>query len=250
MGDFYWYSLALIIFNFRLTKLFKTDKPAKYKNLPPSPPSIPIIGHLHLVKEPVHRTLQALSNKYGQILLLRCGSRTILLVSSPSAADECFTKNDVVFANRPRTQVGKLLHYNYSTEAVAPYGDLWRNHRRIMTLEIFSSSRLAMFSSVREGEIRLLLDQIVQSCNQGERKIELKSKFIELSFNVMMMIAGKRYFGEDAGDAKEAKKIRAVMRETVDLSGAANTGDFLPILQWVDFFWNEEEVYGVIKKDG
>ncbi|VVA12002.1 PREDICTED: cytochrome P450 [Prunus dulcis] len=93
------------------------------------------------------------------------------------------------------------------------YGDHWRNFLRLMIVEIFSSSRVAMFSSVRRGEVRLLLNQIMKSsCAKNMTKIELKTKFMELSFNVMTMkVVGKRYYGEDVGDvgeAEEAKKLR------------------------------------------
>jgi isoflavone 2'-hydroxylase len=148
MEDPKWCSLVLlIIFSILVLKLLINNKQAVkiIKNLPPSPPSLPIIGHLHHFKQPIQRSLHALSEKHGNILLLRCGSRTVLLVSSPSAAEDCFTTNDVVFANRPRMLAANHLNYNFSTVAVAPYGDLWRNIRRIMTLEIFSSSRINAF---------------------------------------------------------------------------------------------------------
>ncbi|CAB4266268.1 unnamed protein product [Prunus armeniaca] len=205
------------------------------KNLPPSPLSLPIIGHLHLLKEPIHRTLQSLSSNLGKILLLRWGSRRVLLISSPSIAEECYTKHDIILSNRPRLLAGKHFHYNFKTVAAAPYGDLWPNLRRVMTLEIFSSSRLATSSSVRQAEVRLLLNQTMKSCactQQGMTKIELKSKFMELSFNVMtMMVLGKRHHGEDVEDVEEAKHFREVMRDAVDLPTTTNLGDFLPILQ-------------------
>ncbi|KAL6212412.1 hypothetical protein ACLB2K_017632 [Fragaria x ananassa] len=92
MVDSLWFSaLAFIIFITVIDKLFISNK-QKYHNLPPSPPSLQIIGHLHLLKQPVHRTLQSLSETYGKVLLLRWGSRKVLLLTSPSAAEECFTK--------------------------------------------------------------------------------------------------------------------------------------------------------------
>nr|XP_027103366.1 cytochrome P450 81F4-like [Coffea arabica] len=55
------------------------------------------------------------SRKYGPVLYLRFGIRPVVLVSSTSAAEECFTKNDITFANRPTLLVGKLLNYNSTT---------------------------------------------------------------------------------------------------------------------------------------
>ena len=70
----------------------------------PSPPALPVVGHLHLLKKPLHRRLAALAARYGDgtgLLLLRFGSKPVLFVTSPSVADECFTVHDVALADRP-----------------------------------------------------------------------------------------------------------------------------------------------------
>ncbi|VVA12011.1 PREDICTED: cytochrome P450 [Prunus dulcis] len=249
MEEPFWYGLALIIFTL-LLKLSTTKLRQKHKkNLPPSPPSLPMIGHLHLVKQPIHRTLQALTEKFGKVLLLRWGSRRVLLVSPPSVAEELFTKHDIIFASRPRLLVGKHFAYDFTTVTLAPYGDLWRNLRRVMTLEVFSSARLAQFSSIRQGEVRLLLNQTMKSCAKSMTKVELKAKFTELSFNVMTMMAvGKRYYGENVLDAEEAKNIQKVIRDGVDISGATNFGDFFPFLQWMDMTGIEKKMVSLMAK--
>ncbi|KAM0968335.1 hypothetical protein ACFX2J_016604 [Malus domestica] len=80
-------------------------------------------------------------------------------------------------------------------------------------------------------------------------KIELKSKFTELAFNVMtMMVVGKRYCGGDVGDDEEAKNFRQVFRDAVDLSGSTNIGDFLPFFQWMDMLGVEKKMVGMMAK--
>ncbi|KAJ0785684.1 putative costunolide synthase [Helianthus annuus] len=69
-------SLSSLIFLLKLV----THK--KRKNLPPSPPSLPIISHLHLINGPVHRVLQHLASKYGPIMSLRFGASNNLTISS------------------------------------------------------------------------------------------------------------------------------------------------------------------------
>ncbi|XVE94975.1 hypothetical protein REPUB_Repub02eG0056500 [Reevesia pubescens] len=94
-----------------------------------------VARHLHLLKELVHRTLNELSENYGPIMHLQFGTRKVLIVFSASAAKECFTKNDIIFANRPQLLADKHLNYNNATIGLAPYGDYWRNLRRLTTLE-------------------------------------------------------------------------------------------------------------------
>uniref|UniRef100_A0AB38Z7E6 Cytochrome P450 family n=1 Tax=Paeonia suffruticosa TaxID=45171 RepID=A0AB38Z7E6_PAESU len=207
----------------------------KIHNLPPSPfPTLPIIGHLYLLKKPLHRTLSKISARYGPILLLRFGSRNVLLVSSPSAAEECLTnQNDVVFANRPRFLAGKHLGYNYTSLPWAPHGDHWRNLRRISAVEILSTHRLQMMSSIRADEVRRMIQQLYKNTDE---KVEMKSCFFELTLNVLMrMIAGKRYYGEDVTEVEAAREFREIVSETFLLGGATNMLDFLPVLKWVGF---------------
>jgi isoflavone 2'-hydroxylase len=112
-------SLLVVAIAFKLIYLR-----TRTKHLPPSPRSLPIIGHLHLLKKTPHRTLHHLSQKYGQIYSLRFGSRLVVVLSSPSAVEECFTKNNIGFANHPPSRVGKHVGYNNTTFGGVPYGDL------------------------------------------------------------------------------------------------------------------------------
>ncbi|XP_023513972.1 isoflavone 2'-hydroxylase-like [Cucurbita pepo subsp. pepo] len=211
-------------------------KPKSRKNLPPTPPSIPIIGHLHLLKPPVHRSLLTLSQKYGPVLSLRFGSRLVVVVSSIDAAEECFTKNDVVFANRPDFAVSKCLSYNHTTLGAAPYGDHWRKLRRVSALEILSANRLNTNSAIRRDEVRRLVNKLSQSSRDDFARVEFKSMVKELTLNITMrMVAGKRYYGEETDESSEAMTFRAIVDELFEFMLAQYPADFLPILKYIDF---------------
>uniref|UniRef100_A0A5B6ZMB2 Uncharacterized protein n=1 Tax=Davidia involucrata TaxID=16924 RepID=A0A5B6ZMB2_DAVIN len=226
--------LSLILATYVFIKHFFLQKT---QNQPPSPfPTLPVLGHLYLLKKPLHRTLSNIATRYGSILLLRFGSRPVILVSSPSAAEECLTKNDVVFANRPRLLAGKYLGYNYTSLAWAPYSDHWRNLRRISSVEILSSHRLQMLSGIRADEVRSVIRRLFRASAADQTAVDMKSAFFGLMVNVMMrMMAGKRYYGDDenVAEVEEARRFREIVVETFQLAGATNMGDFLPILRWV-----------------
>ncbi|KAL2455740.1 Cytochrome [Forsythia ovata] len=241
-----WLYTALSIFLGVLAFKFWSSRKS---NLPPSPaPALPFIGHLHLLKQPLHRTFHRFSQKLGPIFSLRFGNRLVVVVSSPTAAEECFTKNDIVLANRPRSLKSKYLGYNNTSLASAPYGEHWRNLRRFSTVEIFSSSRLNMFLSIRQDEIKLLLQKLYRNSRSDFSKVELKSLFSELSFNIIMrMVAGKRYFGEDE-DSEEAKHFRELIDQAFELGVASNPGDFIPFLRWIDYKGYEKNLASLSKK--
>ncbi|XP_071722749.1 cytochrome P450 81Q32-like [Rutidosis leptorrhynchoides] len=207
----------------------------KNKNLPPSPfPCLPIVGHLYLVKSPLYRALGKLSNRYGPVLMLQFGSRKTLLVSSPDAIEECLTTNDIAFANRPHLLAGKHLGYDYTTIAWSSYGDHWRNLRRIAILELLSAHRLQTLNSVREEEVRLLAKRVYESAIKCNGIVEMKSMFFELMLNVlMMMIAGKRYYGDSVLDVQEGQRFKEIVKETFGLMETTNVSDYLPWWKWL-----------------
>jgi isoflavone 2'-hydroxylase len=155
-------SLLILLFAFKLFLQTRTRP-----KLPPSPPSLPILGHLHLIKKPIHCTFHRLSQKYSQVFSIKFGSQLVVIVSSPSAVEECFTKNDIILANRPRSLAGKHLAYNFTTLIGSPYGDHWHNLRRISALEIFSNNRLNMFLGIRTDEVKHLLWKLSRNSCQN-----------------------------------------------------------------------------------
>lgn len=237
---FYSISFLTFLFLIFLSKSIRLQRSGRTRaraNKPPSPPGLPVVGHLHLLnKEPPYKTLQQFAHIHGPLFSLRLGFRDTLVVSSPAAVEEIFTKNDLNFSNRPKFLAGKLLNYNFTTLGAAPYGPLWRNLRRLTALQIFSTPRLNDFSATRREEIKLLLKDLHRSSGQGSVKVDMKSKLSELSFNIIMrIVAGKRYFGDEAENDEQARRFRRLISEMFYLSGASNPGDFLPFLQWIDY---------------
>ncbi|KAL5726399.1 hypothetical protein ACHQM5_009445 [Ranunculus cassubicifolius] len=227
--------LAIVIYKFFFQA--KSNSP----KLPPSPPGgRPFLGHLHLLQNPLHRTLHNLSLKHGPIISLRLGSRLAIVASSPAAIEECFTKNDANFANRPHSTLHRHMGYNYTALVSANYGDHWRNLRKLCSVEIFSPARLNMFRSIREEEIRRLLSSLRNTSRwNGDvyTKVQLRWKLCELTFNnITRMVAGKRYYGEVSIEEKdEAKRFQELIGAAFKLSGASNAGDYFPFLRWIDY---------------
>ncbi|KAK7263206.1 hypothetical protein RJT34_30793 [Clitoria ternatea] len=246
MTLFYYYIFLCILFIATAKFLFPTRR---LQNLPPGPPSLPIIGNLHQLNHPLHRTLLRLSQKHGQIFSLWFGSRLVTVVSSLSVVRECFTQNDIVFANRPPLLAGKHIGYNYTTVTAAPYGDHWRNLHRIISLEVLSTHRLNSFLGVRRDEIMKLVQKLARlSTNNEFAHVELKSMFSEMTFNTMMrMISGKRYYGEDCDvtDVEEARQFRELMKELVTFVGSSNPAEFVSVLRWFDFDKLEKRLKGI-----
>ncbi|XP_073005230.1 cytochrome P450 81Q32-like [Typha latifolia] len=208
--------------------ILRRNPNAKARRAPPTVPfALPVLGHLHLLKQPIHRTLAALSSRHGPVLLLRFCTRRVLVVSSPSAAEECFTTNDVAFANRANLLSDKYFSYNYTTIASAPYGPHWRNLRRITVFELFSPARLAALSSVRAAAVRTFLRRLIGSDPHDFRGVEMKTRLSELTFNVVVEMAVGTV-GEEEG-----RRFKDLIEEVFEVSGAGSPEMLLPWLRWI-----------------
>ncbi|GER40634.1 cytochrome P450 [Striga asiatica] len=241
-------TLLLALLTISLVKLLLFPK-NKNPKLPPSPArSLPILGHLHLLKAPIHRTHQKLAEKVGPIFSLRLGHcRLMVVVSSPELVEECFVRNDVVLANRPHLVFSKYMGYNHTTLVDSSYGHHWRNLRRLTTVEILSGTRLNSFYSIRHDEIRLLLQKLYGTSASGFARVGLRSCLSELTFNnIMRMVAGKRYFGE--GDDEEAAEFREMIEEVFSYGEVSNPADFIPLLRWIDYKGFEKKLGKVSRK--
>ncbi|RLM87489.1 premnaspirodiene oxygenase-like [Panicum miliaceum] len=134
--------------------------------LPPSPWALPVIGHIHHLAGGAlpHHAMRDLARRLGPLMLLRLGELPVLVASSADAARDIMRANDLAFATRPITPTAKILLGEGSYGLVfAPYGDGWRQLRRICTMELFSARRVRSFRAVREEEIRRLLRSVAAS---------------------------------------------------------------------------------------
>ncbi|OEL27697.1 hypothetical protein BAE44_0011280 [Dichanthelium oligosanthes] len=100
--------------------------------LPPGPWNLPVIGSLlHLVAAPPHRALLRLARRHGPLMLLRLGEVPVVVASSPEAAAEVMKANDPVFASRPRGPTVDVLGLGGRGLIFAPYGEYWRQMRKV-----------------------------------------------------------------------------------------------------------------------
>lgn len=227
----YYYAAGLL--SFLLLVLLRKSVYNRKKNLPPSPFALPVIGHFFQIKNPLHQSLASLSAKYGPILFLRFGCRNIVVVSSQSAIEECFTKNDVAFANRPPTMAGDRLTYNYTAVVWAPYGHLWRLQRRLFVVEQFSTVSLHRSSVIREEEVLTLVRSLFRASGDGKSAVDMNSLGGTLTFNTMMkLVAGKRCVNEEDVGGVKGKEILKEIRGVIFFSEPVmGTCDFFPVLR-------------------
>ncbi|XP_054807052.1 cytochrome P450 71A1-like [Prosopis cineraria] len=225
--------VSLFCFIIAISLLIKLQTNRRNKpNLPPSPPKFPFIGNLHQLGTLPHRSLTALSHKYGPLMLLRLGQTPTLVVSSAHMAREITKSHDVVFSGRPQTTAAKILLYGCTDIGFLPYGEEWRLKRKICALELLSLKRVRSFQYIREEEVADLVNKIRQACaDHGDRaSVNMSQMILATSNNIVSRcLLGQKF---DAADGKSS--FGDFARKVMVLMQAFSFGNFCPSLRWMD----------------
>ena len=199
------------------------------KNLPPSPPKLPIIGNLHQLGVLPHQSMWQLSKKYGSVMLLQlCGIRTVI-ISSAEVAREVLKVNDLACCSRPPLACGKVFTYNYRDMVLSPYGDYWREIRKICVLELFSVKRVQSYQFIREEEVDLLVDSISHYASSAT-PIDLSEKLFALTASITFKIAFGKSFRKSGLDNE---RFQAMVDEVISMIGSYNASELFPFVGWI-----------------
>ncbi|CAL5327357.1 unnamed protein product [Camellia sinensis] len=97
---------------------------------------------------------------------------------------------------------------------MAPYGENWRELRKIAVLELLSDKRVQGFEVIRDKEVNSMVDSIAYSINP----INLRKK------------------NSSDGKDKRKSKFHEILNETQHLLGGFCVADFFPWMGWLNKF--------------
>ncbi|CAI9753980.1 unnamed protein product [Fraxinus pennsylvanica] len=224
--------VSFILFVTFLYKWYYNLASKSRKRLSPSPPKLPVIGNLHQLGLFPHRSLQTLSKRYGPLMMLHLGRVPAVIVSSADAAREVLKTQDLIFSSRPKVSIPDKIVYGSKDIAFAPYGEHWRQVRRICVHHLLSNKRVQSFRYIREEETDILIENIRQSSSTSTSLTNLSDLLVSLTNNTICRLAlGRKYSG---GEAHESTKFELMLKEIMELAGTFNVGDFIPWLKWIN----------------
>ncbi|KAL5997313.1 hypothetical protein ACLOJK_008243 [Asimina triloba] len=209
------------------------NKKAHHLRRPPSPPKLPIIGHLHLLSGHMpHLAFTNLSARLGPIIRLQLGQIPTVVLSSPRLVRDVFKTHDLVFSSRPQPVSVHHLSFGCSDITFSPYGAFWRQVRKICITELLSSRRVHSFRLVRRQEVTRLL----RSLPADSSATNMSERFFALANDILCRVAFGRRFAEAAGggEANQGLKLNKVLAETQALLAGFSVGDFFPGWEWMN----------------
>ena len=205
------------------------DEQSSKKCLPPSPPKLPIIGNLHQLGELPHQSLWQLSKKYGPVMLLQLGGIPSVVISSAEATREALKVQDLACCSRPPLASSRRLWYDYRDMGFSPYGDYWREIRKICVLELFSVKRVQSYQFIREEEVAFLVDSIAHS-SSSSTPVDLSEKLFSLTASVTFRIGfGRSFRGSDLDN----ERFQELIHEAEAMLGSFNASEYFPFLGWI-----------------
>ncbi|XP_030939618.1 premnaspirodiene oxygenase-like [Quercus lobata] len=193
---------------------------------PPGPWKLPLIGNLHQLITSgslPHSSLRDLAKKHGPVMQLQLGEVSAVIISSPEAARQVLKTHELCFAQRPDFYVSEFLSYDYSGILASPYGDCWRQMRKICVLELLTAQRVHSFRSVREEEVWNLIETLSSS---NGLPVNLSKNLFAMTNTVISRVA----FGEKC---KGQDEFISLVKEIMVLSSGFNVPDLYPSLKFV-----------------
>jgi cytochrome P450 len=197
---------------------------------PPGPRPLPFIGNLLFLRGNLHHTLARLARTHGPVMRLRLGLATAVVISSPDAAREAFTKHDRRLAARAVPDTARALGFSERSMIWLPSSDpLWRTLRGIVATHVFSPRGLAAARGVRERKVRDLVSYIR---GRAGRELDVGHSV----YGGVLNLVSSALFSVDVVDvgAESAQGLRGLVEELVDLVAKPNVSDLVPLLRPLD----------------
>lgn len=208
--------------------LSKSIRKNSILKLPPGPKPLPIIGNIHkLFGSQIHHLLTNLAKKHGPLMHLKLGEISTIIVTSSEVAKEIYKTNDILFASRPTHHLAfKVISYNFTDLILCPYGNYWRQLRKICSVELLSRKRVQSFKSIREDEVFNLIKSIYSQ----------KGSIINLSRSVSFLafgITSRAAFGKRT---RNTERYIQLVEDINKLASGFSLADMYPSIKLLQVF--------------
>ncbi|KAJ1410777.1 Cytochrome P450 [Sesbania bispinosa] len=157
---------------------------------------------------------------------LKLGEVSHIVVTSPEIAKEILKTHDLNFCDRPKLLLATVLTYNITDIAFSPYGEYWRQLRKICTIELLSAKRVQSFRSIRETEVSEFVKTIT-ACEGSV--VNLSHKIFSMTYGIVARAA----FGKKN---RHQEVFKSRIEEALNLLGGFCVADLYPsirVLRWM-----------------
>ncbi|CAO2206973.1 unnamed protein product [Urochloa humidicola] len=204
---------------------------------PPGPRPLPLIGNLlDLRGGNLHHTLARLARAHrAPVMRLRLGlSTAVVVVSTPGAAAEAFTRHDRRLAARAVPDTARALGFSSRSMIWLPSSHpLWKTLRGVAAAHLLSPRGLAAARAARERKARDLVGYVRRRhAGGGDREVDVG----QVVYGGVLNLVSSALFSADVVDVggESARGLRELVEELVEMVAKPNVSDLFPILRPLD----------------
>ncbi|XP_069461876.1 cytochrome P450 2K4-like isoform X2 [Ambystoma mexicanum] len=175
--------------------VMKGTKSSKYRNFPPGPRPLPLIGNLHILnpKKP-YLTLIELSKTYGPVFSVQMGSRKAVVLAGYEAVKDALVNHAEEFGDRARIPMFQQM--DKGNGLILSNGENWKVMRRftITTLRDFGMGKSTIEDKVND-ECGYLIDHFESFKGQPlDNAIVMNASVANI---IVAILLGHRYDYQD-----------------------------------------------------
>ncbi|XP_031282341.1 cytochrome P450 71D9-like [Pistacia vera] len=138
-------------------------------------------------------------------------------------AKEIMKTHDVIFASRPCILAAEIMSHDSTGVVFTPYGDYWRQVRKICTLELLSMKQVQSFRVIREEEVANLITLIASKAGSP----------FNLTEKVHSLIYGMTSRAAFGNKFKDQELFISLMDETTKVAGGFDIADLYPSVEFL-----------------
>ncbi|KAL1330616.1 3,9-dihydroxypterocarpan 6A-monooxygenase [Arachis hypogaea] len=227
--------------------LTRNRKKNGHQNLLPSPPSLPIIGHLHLISSLPHQSFHSLSSRYGSIMQIYLGSLPCVVVTTPEIAKEFLKTHETTFINRFKSSAVHYLSYGSKGFLFAPYGSFWKFMKKLCMSELLGQRTLDQLLLLRKQETLRFL-RVLQKKGEAGEAMDVGDQLLSLTNSVISRMTMSVTCCEEGGNGDDAEVMRKMVKDTAELAGKFNVSDFIWLFKNWDLQGMNKRLKGILER--
>ncbi|NXS60201.1 CP1A4 protein, partial [Brachypteracias leptosomus] len=204
---------------------------------PPGPRGYPILGNVLELRKDTHLALTRLSQKYGDVMEIRIGSRPVLVLSGLDTIRQALVKQGEDFMGRPDLYSFQYISNGQSLAFSPDSGEVWKARRKLAqnALKTFSitssptSSSTCLLEEHVSKEAEYLITKFLRLMDEEKSFDPYRYLVVSVANVICAMCFGKRYDHND----QELLNVVNLSNEFGDAAASGNPADFIPLLQYL-----------------
>ncbi|KAK4820778.1 hypothetical protein QYF61_006118 [Mycteria americana] len=204
---------------------------------PPGPRGYPILGNVLELRKDTHLALTRLSQKYGDVMEVRIGTRPVVVLSGLDTIRQALVKQGEDFMGRPDLYSFRHVADGQSLAFSPDSGEVWKARRKLAqnALKTFSiapsptSSSTCLLEEHVSKEADYLVTKFLQLMDEEKSFDPYRYLVVSVANVICAMCFGKRYDQND----QELLNIVNVSDQFDNVAASGNPADFIPVLQYL-----------------